>query len=249
MVRLLGYCRQALYSMPKGSRSRKNRKQGGRSHKTGNIDLNKQSANLHRSGSDTLTWSIESEAMPRFGSTLRFDNKIFNIMQMAAPVTVLTTSNVASTFGVFTFTATNSVAQFASWSNVFDQYRIMELEVWISADISNTTGISLGAQNLYTVTDYDDGNALTTITQALSYANVIAAPLTNGQYRKWRPHMATAAYSGVFTSFKNEVSNWIDVASPGVQHYGLKLAADVTTTNAINIRMFTRVWIQFRNVF
>jgi len=67
--------------------------------------------------------------------------------------------------------------------------------------------------------------------------------------RKWRPHIATAAYSGVFTSFKNEPSTWIDVASPGVQHYGLKVAADVTSTNSVAIKMFVRVWVQFRNVF
>jgi len=214
---------------------------------TRNIDANKQDSHLRETTSDSLTWSLVSEAMPRFGRTLRFDNKVFNVIQMGTPVTVMTTSTLVPTFGVFTFTATNSVTQFSSWSNVFDQYRIMEIEVWVSAD-ATPSGLSVGAQNLYSVIDYDDGTALASVGAALAYENVIAAPITNGQYRKWRPHIATAAYSGVFTSFKNEVSNWIDVASPGVQHYGIKFAADVTGT-AWNIRMLTRVWIQFRNVF
>jgi len=199
------------------------------------------------SKADSLTWNLTSGAIPRFGAVSRSDNRVFNMIQMASPVTLFTTSNIASTFGVYSFTATNSVAQFSSWSNVFDQYRIREIEVWISVDATSGS-LDVGAQNLYSVIDYDDANALTTITQALSYSNVIAAPLTNGHYRKWRPHIAVAAYSGAFTSFKNEIAPWVDVASPNVQHYGLKLAADVTSS-ALLIKMFTRVWIQFRNTF
>jgi len=200
--------------------------------------------------SDTLTWSLASGSYPRFGRVGRFDNKIHNVIQMAAPVTVLTTSNVAATFGVYTFTATNSISQFASWAAVFDQYLIREIEVWVTCAYSAAaTTLNYGNENLYSVIDYDDGNALTTIAGVLAYENVIAAPMTNGHYRKWRPHIATAAYSGVFTSFKNEQSTWLDVASPGVQHYGLKLAADITSINSLTIKMFTRVWVQFRNVF
>jgi len=144
----------------------------------------------------------------------------------------------------------NSVSQFSSWAAVFDQYLIREVEVWITTAFSPAaTAVNYGNENLYLVVDYDDANALTTVAGALAYENVIAAPVTNGHYRKWRPHIAVAAYSGTFTSFKNEVSDWIDVASPNVQHYGLKVVADVTSTNALQVKMFTRVWIQFRNVF
>jgi len=111
------------------------------------------------------------------------------------------------------------------------------------------TTLNFGGENLYSVIDYDDANALTTVAGALAYTNVIVTPMTNGHYRKWRPHIAVGAYSGAFTSFKNEVSNWIDVASPGVQHYGLKVVADVTSINTLSIKMFSRVWVQFRNVF
>jgi len=212
------------------------------------IDMDTQDSRLGQSGSDSLTWNTLSGAYPRFGRVNRFDNKIFNVIQMSAPVTLFTTSTTLATFGVYSFTATNSVSQFSSWSNVFDQYLIREIEVWITPAVLTSSTIDYGNENLYSVIDYDDGNALTTIAQVLSYENIMATSLTNGHYRKFRPHIAVAAYSGAFTSFKNEVSDWIDVASSNVQHYGLKIAADVTTS-AHAIRMFTRVWIQFRNVF
>jgi hypothetical protein len=235
--------------MPKGRKNRGRRAPARRDHNPKQqIDANAQDSRLRQPGSDTLTWSLTSGAYPRFGRVTRFDNSTFNVIQMAAPVTLFTTSNTLATFGVYTFTATNTVAQFNSWSNVFDQYRIMEIEVWITANLLSSSTIAYGAQNLYSVIDYDDGVALTTIAQVLSYENVIATSLTNGHYRKWRPHIAAAAYSGVFTSCKNDVSAWIDVASPAVQHYGIKCAADVTAA-AIDIKMFTRVWIQFRNVY
>lgn len=237
--------------MPKSKRQtsqRKPRSRGGKNNTARNIDANKQDSHLRESVSDSLTWNLSSEAIPRFGRTMRFDNRIFNVVQMGAPASLFTTSVTVVSAGVFTFTATNSVSQFSSWSAVFDQYRIMEIEVWISADLPTASNVFVGAQNLYSVIDYDDGSNLSTVAQALAYENVIAGPMNNGHYRKWRPHIATAAYSGVFTSFKNEVSPWIDVASPGVQHYGIKCIADVTVA-VQNIKMLTRVWIQFRNVF
>jgi len=245
-----GHLPDLSFIMPK----RKNKKKAARPMKRGNkkqnsIDMDTQNARTGTSGSDTLTWSLVSGAYPRFGRVGRFDNKIHNVIQMSAPVTLFSTSNTLPTFGVYTFTATNSISQFASWAAVFDQYMIREIEVWVTAATSGGSAINYGNENLYSVNDYDDGNALTSINAVLAYENVIVTPMSNGHYRKWRPHIATAAYSGVFTSFKNEVSTWIDVASPGVQHYGLKLAADVTSTNSIAIKMFTRVWVQFRNVF
>jgi len=225
-----------------------NSRRGKAAQRTKNsLDLNKQDSHLRSRQADSLTWSLQSEAIPRFGNMGRFDNQTYNLVQMAQPVTLFTTSNVAATFGVYTFTATNTISQFTSLSAVFDQYRIREIEVWISAE-NNAATISSGSQNLYSVIDYDDGNALSTVGAALAYSNVVAGPLTQGQYRKWRPHIAVAAYSGVFTSFKNEPANWLDVASAGVQHYGLKLAADITN-NAQAIKMLVRVYVQFRNVF
>lgn len=228
---------------------------GRRSRKTGNnqsqlkrnLDLNTQDAHLRESTADSLTWNLSSGAYPRFGRISRFDNSTFNVIQMSAPVTLFTTSVTVPSNGVYSFTATNSVSQFSSWSAVFDQYRFMEVEVWVTCEAQPSV-IFNGSQNLYSVIDYDDASGLSTVAGALAYSNVIAAPLSNGQYRKFKPHIAVAAYSGAFTSFKNEKAPWIDVASPNVQHYGLKVVSDVTAA-AVPIKMFSRTWIQFRNVF
>lgn len=151
----------------------------------------------------------------------------------------LTSSAVLPTFASFNFTA-NSLGDLSSLTGLFDQYRITKIEAWIMPNVLDSTVNSTGI--LYTCVDYDDSSALTTVQQAQNYTNVLFAPTTEGQYRAFTPHAAVALYSGVFTSFGNEVSPWIDAASAGVEHYGLKLACSVIPNGVIftvNVRMHT----------
>jgi len=70
---------------------------------------------------------------------------------------------------------------------------------------------------------------------------------TDSHYRKFIPHVAVASYSGTFTSFTNEVAPWIDIASPSVQHYGLKTACTPTTA-VVQYTARARLSVSFRNV-
>jgi hypothetical protein len=205
---------------------------------------------LQRTGIDSLTWNQLSEAIPRFGRAGRFDNRIHNVIQTSAPVALFTSNSTLATFVGLQFNASNDIAQFSSWAAVFDQYRIMEIEVWVYSTLQfgGSPSTYNPGQSLYTVNDYDDANTPSTISQLCQYENVMVTPISNGHYRKWRPHCASAVYSGAFTSFANEVSPWIDVASASVQHYGLKAGVDVTNS-AIQFNRATRIWVQFRNVF
>jgi hypothetical protein len=42
--------------------------------------------------------------------------------------------------------------------------------------------------------------------------------------------VSTALYAGSFTSFGNVSSPWIDMASPNVEHYGVKIGMTPTDT-------------------
>lgn len=227
-----------------------------RNNKNGkiSIDLDTQNARLQQSSSDSLTWSILSDPIPRYGRVSRFDNKIYNVIQSAdqnsggTPVAAFTTSTTVPTFYGAYFTLANQIAQYASFGSVFDQYRIMEVEVWIRP-VSGTSGsVDTNGANYVTAIDYDDANTPTQVVNVQAYENAITAPLTNGQYRKFRPHIAIAAYNGSFSGYQNQKSGWIDIASNSVQHYGMKVACEVTS---IAYKMFIqyRVWVQFRNIF
>jgi hypothetical protein len=213
------------------------------------IDTN--SANMYNNRSDTQIWNVDSGYPPRFGHNNKFDGKIHNITQFSGHQAAFATNSTTPSFYSTQFNL-NYLNQVASFQAIFDQYRIMEIEVWIHPEGSPSgtalTGVYQGS--LYTVIDYDDSNALTSTAQATQYENCTVTPLqTCGVYRKFRPHQAAATYQGTFAGFQNEVSTWNDVAYPAIQHYGLKLAADPTpTAGAVQYVIDTRVWVQFRNI-
>jgi hypothetical protein len=207
------------------------------------LDMDKQRADLGKIETDSLTWNLSSEAIPRFGDMQRMDNKSHKVVQTLSVGPIFTTSTSLATFFGLSFTASAHITQFSSFAAVFDQYRIMQIETWVSmptATLVSNNGL------LYSVIDYDNDAAPTNTSTLQNYTNVILSPVTVGHYRRFRPHVAVAAYSGAFSSFKNELADWIDCASTGVAHYGEKFAVDATVA-AVSVILTVRVTVQFRN--
>jgi len=202
-------------------------------------------AYLDQSFPDTQIWNYASEHEPRFGANNSKDNKIYNLTQTAVNRSVLS-ANSALPVGFARSFQVSDLAQATTLLSVFDQYRIMQVEVWLkpqSASVGTQT-----ATSLYTVLDYDDATTPISENQMQQYTNVTISAVVEGIYRRFRPHIAVAVYSGAFTSFKNELSDWIDSGSPNVQHYGFKaLISPGPTTLAYDLEY--RYWVQFRNVF
>lgn len=119
-----------------------------------------------------------------------------------------------------------SLANFSGYTDfttAFDQYRLILLEAnFIPQYNVNNPVLINGFGRLFTVIDLDDNVIPTTIAQLLEFGTCKVTSGYRGVTRTWVPHTAVAAYSGVFTSFANKVGDWIDVASTGVQYYGLK---------------------------
>jgi len=172
-------------------------------------------------------------------------NQVFDVSQSTETVLALASSTSIPTFSAASFQLTD-IGQYNSWTNIFDQYRIREIEVWLVPQQSETTAnTSMGLMT--SVIDYDDATALTTIANALDFENALTTSGMAGHYRRFVPHVAMAAYAGAFTSFANVSSPWIDAASPTVPHYGLKTAW-TPTTSAQNYSLIARYHLQFRNV-
>jgi len=199
---------------------------------------------------DSLIWNVASEHIPRFGRTGVFDNKVYNIEQLYSNGTIGGSSTVGTTGYAKAFT-TADIQQYSSFAAVFDQYRIMTVEVWLVPALLSSYNAP-GTQQMYSVIDYDDANTPTTAQQLLQYTNVQSSSLICGHYKKFRPHVAKALFgSSLFNQYGNEQSPWIDVASTLVSHYGIKVIFDqaASTVQQVPVQLFTRIWIQFRNVF
>lgn len=159
----------------------------------------------------------------------------------------------------------NSLPNYTEFTNLFDQYRINYIEVKFIYDhnvgeVASSAGIAananMGLPNVYLARDYDDASALGGIDEYLQYEGCIVRRLGDIFSIRIYPHIASAAYSGTFTSYKNDTRAWIDVNSTGVAHYGLKMGVDASMCNsaagaAVAIGRLTLIHtynISFKNV-
>jgi hypothetical protein len=127
---------------------------------------------------------------------------------------------------------------------MFDQYKIEQLEIWLTPD---TTVTNLSRTMIASAIDLDDA---ATPTSFLTVSDKQGSLVTSGQaghYHKWKPHMATAVYSGAFTSFANEPAGWIDSGSPNVQHYGVKSATSGADGVVVRYSLEVRGVLSFRS--
>jgi len=101
------------------------------------------------------------------------------------------------------------------------------------------------------VVDYDDNNALSSAAQARSFESCIIVPPGVECTRQFRPRIAVSAYTGSFGGFANLDAQWLDSASPSIQHYGVKLFIPGATASQTQLQSWTverEYWISFRKV-
>lgn len=154
----------------------------------------------------------------------------------------LLTSTTVPTFNSILFTL-SSLGGYVNYTALFDQYHIQTVEVWLEPATPSQTNVSYA--ELASCVDLDDSNTPATIAAVADHPGALLAQGSSGRYHKWVPHIATASYSGAFTSFQNEKSTWIDSASPSVQHYGFKVAAAQTSV-ATAYNLCYRCRVSFR---
>lgn len=119
-----------------------------------------------------------------------------------------------------------SLAQAGVNSGNWDQYKILAVRVTITPD-QNAVGFFTNSTTLYEplfcVIDYDDSTNLASSAAAEAYSNCIILGAGESLDRTFKPRMAISAYTGAFGGFANMPDLWIDSASTGVLHYGMKL--------------------------
>jgi len=160
---------------------------------------------------------------------------------MSTQAATILTSTTVPTFRGYNFSL-SLFAGASAYTNLFDQYIVDRVEFWLTPEApqGNT---SFG--QVATAVDLDDANTPTTNAEVADKQLSILTAGGAATYVSFVPHMAVAVYSGAFTSFGNSPPTWIDAASPGVQHYGVKLSFS-PTPGAITYVVSYRVHFRFR---
>jgi hypothetical protein len=150
------------------------------------------------------------------------------------------------------------VDQVASFTAVFDQYRIdrVVMQVKTQNNVLNFNTASLANSSppqTYWVVDRDDSSVLTTLAQARQYDNVQEATAMDNVEIDLQPSVTPAVYAaGAFSGYAIvRTGMWLDCNNVSIPHYGVKwaiteLSAAATDTYYWNV--FFYYYLSFRNV-
>jgi hypothetical protein len=170
-------------------------------------------------------------------------NNVFSVEKTVAKASINLSATIDQA-NIFSFTLSD-LPQVSAWTAVFDVYRIMQVEVDFLPVLPSTQG----TPPLYTVIDYDDNNALTSLGATLEYDTIMITQMGQMCRRILKPRVSVALYGGAFTQFGQVQNQWIDAASPGTIHYGVKTYFPSYTgaTTGVAYNVVARYLIQFKN--
>jgi hypothetical protein len=178
-------------------------------------------------------------------------NQSYTFRQLTTPATY-TMSNSADQTNVYNFQFANLDG--ASALQIWDQYRIDCIRFTLVPEVNALQAVTTSTTSfppMYIVIDYDDSTALASSAAARKYDNVVELRCFQSLSRTFKPRAALAAYAGAFTNFANVPSPWIDMASQGVQHYGVKTYwPQAIAAQTLLLRYFVEVeyWVTVRSL-
>jgi len=170
-------------------------------------------------------------------------------------VGTIITGVAAPATGVISFTL-NSMPSSGEFTALFDQYRIVQALISFQPLVTQTNANAQHPGYIHTVLDYDDGTALTAVTQAEQYDTYKKNSLTDKFTRCLEPAPSVPMYTGVTTTGYSVAPSgkkgmWMDQASPGIFYYGVKYVTDGTqvATAAGASSVSVLLWVQFRRPY
>jgi hypothetical protein len=175
----------------------------------------------------------------------RICGKLHTFYASAIRGNILSSTTVPSAGAInFILADLNNVSDY---TNLFDQYRILAVKLEFIM-LGSTNPLTGPPGYIQTAIDYDDVTTPGSANELMQYDTVQVAPI--GQYfeRTLRPRSAPAMYSGAFTSFGNVYAQWLDSASPSVQHYGIKYYIPIIPTSVYTIQPIAHYQIQCRSI-
>lgn len=164
---------------------------------------------------------------------IRYSPPVFNrtivhrFTRVSTPITI-TNSTVTDSFFSFNFQLAY-LPGYTEFTSLYDQYRIDSVLLRFIPAVMTSSPLDPLNGFIAMAVDYDDINNPASMDQLYQYGNCSVYPANREIIVRVRPRAALAAYSGTFTSYANMGNMWIDIASPSVQHYGLKAGYTAST--------------------
>jgi hypothetical protein len=141
----------------------------------------------------------------------------------------------------FPFTLSQLPA-YLEFANLFDKYRITSIDLTFSysvvgeTDVGTTTSFHLWPA-LYLYMDDDDATIPTTkseVLERMSVQRVSMAPTRQTISVTIRPRWVQSRVALPVSANLAPVNSWLDMATPAVPHYGVKLWADNYNTSTVS---------------
>ena len=144
--------------------------------------------------------------------------------------------------------ALNGLANYSAYTTVFDSYRIVAIELHF---VPNFDQVPLSANlqgKMLSAFDFDDSVVPASGDAVRAYQSCVVTAPGKHCKRSFIPKVADALYSGAFTSFGSTSGNWIDCASPGVIHYGLKVWIEPSTAIQSSWSCEYKCFVEFKSI-
>lgn len=186
-------------------------------------------ANLHSFGAKAIAPTRSTKAI------LRYATSSFN-------------GGVVAGVGYALSFQLSSAVNAADYTNLYDQYRIVAVEVTMMPAFSQVNVVAATQGRLFTAIDYDDAATPSGPNVLRPYQNCMITNPWEKCVRTLVPRAADALYSGAFTSFGQQKMPWIDSASPSVQHYALKAWVENSTTVPSIFYIEVKMFCEFKSI-
>jgi len=206
----------------------------------------KEFSGLVARSSTSVQWTLSNQPFPAFHNTLKKDNGIHRFIQFVDKGVFQNLSNSIPNFGAIAFNW-NDLGQVSSFQNIFDQYRIDEVEVWLFSPQTTSTSPASNNAMFYSVVDYDDANVPSSFAALQQYTNVNVSTLNDGHYLRFVPHLGITAGAGAGVG--NVRRLWLDSANSNVPHFGVKYGVPALPASGLTMNYWVRYHFSCRNVF
>jgi len=216
----------------------------GRGRRRANKGSRVSPTSLTTSNTRQLSLTVGNDSNLPWYKPLRSNSEI-TMTLYAAPTALFNSSTTIPVFNSSYFTLAD-ITTSGNYTSVFDQYRIEMVEVLILPGVTENTTASSNTGTLGSAVDFDDANVPSTYAEVSNHDDAIESSGTMSHYHRFSPTYAVATFSGTFTSYSS-ARGWIDCASPGVQHYGLKYFI-TPTTSAQSYSFIRRYTVTFRGL-
>lgn len=158
-------------------------------------------------------------------------------------------ANAAFTPTVFGWSLGN-LPNYSEFQQIFDMYKIKAIKVTFIPDVNLNNVATNKRINFYTVLDFNDVGALTSVPEACEYANVHRTTSTKTHKRYFKPACAVKlsdVNSNQFT--RADRPGWVSTGNTNIAYGYLKWIADLNpNANDITFKVYTTMYIAFKNV-